>query len=538
MNVSQSASSPIISLVSLLRSGAEMHTVSPVVPPCQATGQIVAGLRLEGMVTWIPVLMDNMHLWLLMDQSGSLLTQELSPICSGGDRMECEADTQVLLDSGANLHVCPRDFSPPGSTDHHISFFKQPSAVNVQGHRDRLDTEREIRLHMGALDFTYTTYVSSTIDNIILSMGLLLAAGAAVHFPVMDEESQEDHTLEIGYMCAENNIIPIYAHGNATWLLVYSGQTWPPSSPSSASSSSTNATISMLSIDSLHDESGADESQASVQDGVSDDIQRAPEGTLCTQDGDIAELSEMYIPDEAMKRHELPGAAESVAMFAELFADCAEGSRHLSEVCKETDKEGYSVMTSATVLIDTARTVFPNQTEYFHRIVGAALLASQLRFQDYSIREYILVVWLLEGQLWLRSHGGSVFIYHDDGAFQEYRHSVTPESTLGRLKDALLTVEGIFRLLGADAKRDEDSILDSILKLYKKHDDETKMFDACRRKALSANPNVPMKRPRPSLEAEGMMDTEVVTDPSGHWTDKTGSIIVRVSQSLMERILK
>ena len=155
MNVSQSASAPIISLVSLLRSGAEMHTVSPVVPPCQATGQIVAGLRLEGMATWIPVLMDNMHLWLLMDQSGSLLTQELSPISSGGDRMECEADTQILLDSGANLHVCPRDFSPPGSTDHHISFFNQPSAVNVQGHRDRLDTEREIRLHMGVLDFTY-----------------------------------------------------------------------------------------------------------------------------------------------------------------------------------------------------------------------------------------------------------------------------------------------------------------------------------------------------------------------------------------------
>ena len=171
-------------------------------------------------------------------------------------------------------------------------------------------------------------------------MGLLLAAGAAVHFPVMDEGSQEDHTLEIGYMCADNKIIPIHAHGNATWLLVYSGQTWPPSSPSSASSSSTNATLSMLSIDNLHDESGADESQASVQDGVSDDVQRAPEGTLCTQDGDIADLSEMYIPDEAMKRHELPGAAESVSMFAELFAECAEGSRHLSEVCKETDKRG------------------------------------------------------------------------------------------------------------------------------------------------------------------------------------------------------
>ena len=105
------------------------------------------------------------------------------------DHMECDADTQILLDSGANLHVCPRDCNPPGSVDHRISFFQQASAVNVQGHRDRLDTEREIRLHMGSLDFTHTTYVSGTIDNIIISMGSLLDAGATVHSPVMEAGS-------------------------------------------------------------------------------------------------------------------------------------------------------------------------------------------------------------------------------------------------------------------------------------------------------------------------------------------------------------
>ena len=143
-------------------------------------------------------------------------------------------------------------------------------------------------------------------------------------------------------ICVDSKIVPIYAHGNATWLLVYSGQSWPPSSPSSASTSSTSVNVSMLAIDNLDDELATHDSQTSVNDGMSDAVQRAPEGTTCTQDGDIAGLSEMYIPDEAMKRHELPGVGKAVRKFAELFAECAEGSRHLAEVRKRPIKRGIA----------------------------------------------------------------------------------------------------------------------------------------------------------------------------------------------------
>ena len=60
-------------------------------------------------------------------------------------------------------------------------------------------------------------------------------------------------------------------------------------------------------------------------------------------------------------------------------------------------------------------------------MVAVNIQASQLRFQDYGIHEHVLLVWLMEGVAGIRSHNGSVFIYHDDGGFQEYKHAVTPK---------------------------------------------------------------------------------------------------------------
>jgi hypothetical protein len=44
------------------------------------------------------------------------------------------------------------------------------------------------------------------------------------------------------------------------------------------------------------------------------------------------------------------------------------------------------------------------------------------------MREHVLLLWIIEGETYMRAHNGIVYFYHDDGAFLSYR-GCPPEAT-------------------------------------------------------------------------------------------------------------
>ena len=67
---------------------------------------------------------------------------------------------------------------------------------------------------------------------------------------------------------------------------------------------------------------------------------------------------------------------------------------------------------------------------------------------DLGTKEHVEILWIIEGQYYLRCHKGTAYMYHD-GAFTAYRGMCT-ESTLSRVKDTLWELEGLFRLMPKD----------------------------------------------------------------------------------------
>ena len=280
---------------------------------------------------------------------------------------------------------------------------------------------------MGSADLVLTMYVIDDLQDVIISMGMLMELGVKFRIAIPSEVDRESsRTLRVGCMCMDGDAVPIYGHDNVTWLLVDAGMKWPPTS-SATSPSSTASKVSMLSSPAQDDsaDSGNGQSQAS-QTLECEDVE--------TTGGELVVQVDPSVSDRARRRSNLPGAATSVDRFRQMFAACAKGTDHLSKWTMDEAESGYSILTSTRTIRESVRGAFAGKSEYFEILVSVAVLTSQLRFQDYSIREYVLLVWLIEGERRIRSHSGSVYIYHDDGAFQEYRHAVTPESTLGRVK--------------------------------------------------------------------------------------------------------
>lgn len=55
------------------------------------------------------------------------------------------------------------------------------------------------------------------------------------------------------------------------------------------------------------------------------------------------------------------------------------------------------------------------------RIVRRTPLTSPCRLVDMFLREHVLLLWIMEGETYLRVHQGIVYFYHDDGAFQPWK---------------------------------------------------------------------------------------------------------------------
>ena len=243
------------------------------------------------------------------------------------------------------------------------------------------------------------------------------------------------------------------------------------------------------------------------------------------------------IPEKATERRHLPWAATSDRDFKEFFALCeAAAVTSLSTATPTAPNVGYSIKKTAARNIAMAAEGLPGSSYHFQRVVAVCLVAALLRLPDYTMREHVLIVWILEGGHRIRSHDGFCYIYHDDGAFQEYRHGVTPEATIGHLKDQLRTVEGIFRRLPKNTDRDEQVIIREIAELLRLAGSEGALIKSCHKECLEAGAAYGFKRKGSEIDALVPDDGVEAPKRDENWCRSTAGIVLRVSQTLMREI--
>eukprot|EP00974_Lingulodinium_polyedra_P014079 1362492-Lingulodinium_polyedra.AAC.1 len=82
-----------------------------------------------------------------------------------------------------------------------------------------------------------------------------------------------------------------------------------------------------------------------------------------------------------------------------------------------------------------------------------------------SVREHVLLLWVIEGERRLRAHGGTLYCYHDVGAWLAWQ-GFPPEQSLCRVKQFMLVFEGCFRLVEPRLKREDAALRAAINDLY------------------------------------------------------------------------
>ena len=91
------------------------------------------------------------------------------------------------------------------------------------------------------------------------------------------------------------------------------------------------------------------------------------------------------------------------------------------------------------------------------QVALGALAVFHLRPSDYTPVEEVNVLWALEGDSFLRAHGGVLFTYH--GYSWRKFEGIFSSSALRRIKGKMMALEGLFRKRGTATARDRASII-------------------------------------------------------------------------------
>ena len=101
------------------------------------------------------------------------------------------------------------------------------------------------------------------------------------------------------------------------------------------------------------------------------------------------------------------------------------------------------------------------------RVAVGALCVYRYRLIDMSTREHTHLLYIVEGWHQMRAHRGTCYVYRN-GAFTPFT-GVPPQGLLGRVKEYVLRLEGLFRTLDADTDRSDEALLVAFRKSVDKH---------------------------------------------------------------------
>ena len=156
---------------------------------------------------------------------------------------------------------------------------------------------------------------------------------------------------------------------------------------------------------------------------------------------------------KARTRRTIPGAESTFSKFKSDFEKLRiQANMNLQGAMPRPSSSEPSIPEYVDRIRVSVQTRFPDIDEKLLRVVTGALAAYRLRLTDLHVRELVMFLWIVEGDVHMRCHDGNIFFFRD-GAFRLHR-GVPPQSTLARCKKIFLASGRHFQANGICATCD------------------------------------------------------------------------------------
>ena len=122
----------------------------------------------------------------------------------------------------------------------------------------------------------------------------------------------------------------------------------------------------------------------------------------------------------AKQRRLMPGASTSSDAFDGFFAATSAAYDVSVEARPQASEERISgsVREQCRRILAYTRAHQPAWPEDMTRVGAAAILVYRTRYTDLFVRDFAGLIWIIEGERFIRAHAGVCYLYHDDGAFE------------------------------------------------------------------------------------------------------------------------
>ena len=242
---------------------------------------------------------------------------------------------------------------------------------------------------------------------------------------------------------------------------------------------------------------------------------------------------------QVKKRRFLPGASTSAAEFDLFFR-----TQRDAAIAALLNKRPAKAEQKASIVHRTSELFKQTKASYaawdvdLHKLAVGALAMYRLRLSDMFMREQVFLLWIIEGSDFIRAHGGSCYMYHDDGAFQTYK-GIPPESTFGRVKEYLIRLEGLFCLIPKDTRRTDDDLLQAIESVRTSRTTLAGLFGACEEAAIfNVGGRQRTKRAKGDGNGGGEDDGSDHEKVLIHWNILVAEALSKVGMQLQKALLE
>ena len=190
------------------------------------------------------------------------------------------------------------------------------------------------------------------------------------------------------------------------------------------------------------------------------------------------------VPHSAKKRRLLPGADSHLQRFSKIFRDSADCiATVLDTYPRDVRNTRHDIRKKTQDSLLQLKVAYPDTSVELQRLI---LVASYMVDRNLSgkllLADAATILWMVEGERHLRVHRGFLYIYNDDGSFVPFG-GIPPEAVLHRVLVFFTTLEGIFKRMKDNVKRQPDAIAAAIMSDKQNFVDEAAFLDACRHAA-------------------------------------------------------
>ena len=194
-----------------------------------------------------------------------------------------------------------------------------------------------------------------------------------------------------------------------------------------------------------------------------------------------------------------------------------------------------TILNTVATYMDVVRQQAQGLSDKGVRLLVAALSVLFLRQVDLTILQHAMLLWIMEGNTYLRFHYGDCYMRHTSGAFQAYK-GIPPEATCARVHSFLLILEGMFRLLPPQTQRQENAVLEKMHEALLAEVSEESFFVKARQAAAASHCTDSRKRKNRHQPAEHEFADVADMSDSDPWPLQTARTIMSLKSSLIQEI--